>query len=202
MKIVIVDDHAIVREGLRSALQRNSYEVVAEAASVKEAMAQIAHSNPDAALIDLNLPDGNGLEIITWVRTISPTMGLVILTMNDEDEFLISAMKAGASAYINKSAPISDVIAALALSVQAPGHFTASGLRDALARKSETFGLTARELEVLAKLPSGQTAASIGKELYLSEATIKTHLASIYRKLEVNNRVAALEKVRSAGLLK
>lgn len=202
MKVVIVDDHTIVREGLKSTLTRNQVEVVAEAASVKEAIAQIAHTNPDAVLVDLNLPDGSGLEIITWVRTISTTMALVILTMNGEDEFLIAAMKSGANAYISKSAPVTDVISALHISVQAPHHFTAAGLREALARQEQSYGLTAREIEVLALLPQGATAREIGRQLFLSEPTIKTHMAGIYRKLDVKNRTAAITKARASGLLK
>ena len=202
MKVVVVDDHAVVREGLKGALTRVGIDVVAEAASVHEALAQIAHTNPDAVLIDLNLPDGSGLEIITWVRTISYTMGLVVLTMNGEDDFLLAAMKSGANAFISKGAPIGDVISALNLSVQAPSHFTAAGIREALTRKNQRYGLTPRELEVLALLPQGETARDIGRHLFLSEPTIKTHMAAIYRKLEVKNRTAAVTKARASGLLK
>lgn len=202
MKVVLVDDHDVVREGLKSAVERSGFEVVAQARTVKEALAQIAHTNPDAVLIDLHLPDGNGLEIVTWVRSISKTVGIVILTMNDDDEYLLSAMKAGANAFINKSAPLGDVLSAVALSVQAPSHFTAAGLREAISRNRERYGLTARELEVLALLPDGSTAKEIGTRLFLSEPTIKTHMASIYRKLEVKNRTAAITRARTSGLLK
>lgn len=202
MKVVLVDDHDVVREGLKSAVERSGFEVVAQARTVKEALAQIAHTNPDAVLIDLHLPDGNGLEIVTWVRSISKTVGIVILTMNDDDEYLLSAMKAGANAFINKSAPLGDVLSAVALSVQAPTHFTAAGLREAISRNKERYGLTARELEVLALLPDGSTAKEIGTRLFLSEPTIKTHMASIYRKLEVKNRTAAITRARTSGLLK
>lgn len=202
MKVAIVDDHTIVREGLATALQQRACEVVAQAKNIKEAMAFIAQSHPDTVLIDLNLPDGNGLEIVTWIRKISQTMGIVILTMNDEDDFLLASMNAGANAYITKGAPISDVISALNLSVQAPGHFTASGLSNVLARKKETFGLSPRELEVLTLLPQGATAREMGKQLFLSEPTIKTHMANIYRKLGVTNRTTAIAKARTSGLLK
>lgn len=201
MRVALVDDHAIVREGLKGALERQNIEVVAQAGSVKEALAFIASSHPDAVLIDLNLPDGSGLEIITWIRGISLTVGLVVLTMNDEDLFLLAAMNAGANAYINKSAPISDVISALHLSVQAPGNFTASGLREVLARRDKSIGLTPRELEVLALLPEGLTSKELGLRLFLSEPTIKTHLANIYRKLGVANRTQAISAAYKSGLL-
>lgn len=202
MNVLIVDDHTVVREGLSSALIRHELTVVAQAASVKEACAQIARTNPDAVLVDLNLPDGSGLEIITWVRSISSTIGLVVLTINGEDEFLIAAMKSGANAYISKSAPMSDVISALRISTQAPQTFMAAGLREALARSHERFGLSPRELEVLTLLPSGKSAKDIGKELFLSEPTIKTHMSNIYRKLDVHNRTEAITKARAGGLLK
>ena len=202
MRVAIVDDHAVVREGLKHALQERSIDVVAEAKSVGEAMAFIAQSNPDAALIDLNLPDGNGLEIVTWIRKVSSVMGIVILTMNDEDEFLLAAMSAGANAYITKEAPITDVISALQLSIEAPGHFTASGLSKVLARKKESYGLSPRELEVLTLLPQGSTAREIGKQLFLSEPTIKTYMANIYRKLGVSNRTMAIAHAQKSGLLK
>ena len=202
MRVAIVDDHAVVREGLRHALQARSIEVVAEAKSIHEAMAFIAQANPDAALIDLNLPDGSGLEIVTWIRKISDTMGIVIVTMNDADDFLLAAMSAGANAFITKDAPMTDVISALHLSIEAPGHFTASGLSKVLARKKETYGLSPRELEVLTLLPQGGTAREIGRQLFLSEPTIKTHLANIYRKLGVANRTMAIAHAQKSGLLK
>lgn len=202
MKVAIVDDHAVVREGLKHALGERSIEIVAEAQSVREAMAFIAQSHPDAVVIDLNLPDGSGLEIVTWIRKISQTMGIVIVTMNDEDDFLLAAMNSGANAFITKDAPITDVISALNLSIEAPGHFTASGLSKVLARKKESYGLSPRELEVLTLLPLGTTAREIGKQLFLSEPTIKTHMANIYRKLGVTNRTTAIAHAKKSGLLK
>lgn len=202
MKVLLVDDHDVVREGLKSALARKEIEVISEARGVKEALAQIAHTNPDAVIVDLSLKDGNGLEIVQWIRSISQSMGIVVLTMNGEDNHLLATMRAGANAFIHKGAPISDVIAALELSVTAPEHFTAAGLREAVEREKCFFDLSPRELEVLARLPDGGSSAEIAREMYLSEATIKTHLASIYRKLDVKNRTAAVTKARSSGLLK
>ena len=164
-------------------------------------MAQIAHTHPDAVIIDLSLKDGNGLEIVQWIRTISTTMGIVVLTMNNDDNHLLATMRAGANAFIYKGSPVADVIAALELSVTAPEHFTAAGLRGALEREKNSFDLTPRELEVLERLPQGSSSADIGREMFLSEATIKTHLAAIYRKLDVTNRTAAVTKARKAGLL-
>lgn len=198
--IVIVDDHAVVREGLKRALTTHGYEIAAEAASLSEARSQIAHVNPEIIIVDLKLPDGSGFELISWLRSISKKVGIVVLTLDESHEFLIAAMNAGASAYILKSSPISELIAAIDFSLKSPMSFSAKGLADALAAKNKTFGLTAREIDVLAFLPSGTSTKEIAENLFLSQATIKTHLASIFRKLEVTNRTAAVTKARKYKL--
>lgn len=200
-RVVIIDDHVIVREGLKRALESHNHVVVAEAATVAEGRAQIAHTNPDVIVVDLNLPDGSGFDLITWARSISKSLGIVVLTLNETDAHLIAAMSAGASAYILKSAPLSQLLAAIDHSVKSPQSFTAHGLAVALASKEQTFGLTSREFDVLALLPSGATTKEIAESLYLSSATIKTHLASIFRKLEVTNRTAAVGKARKHNLV-
>ncbi|MSX23947.1 MAG: response regulator, partial [Actinobacteria bacterium] len=131
-QIVIIDDHEVVREGLKAALRTHGYEIAAEAASVAEARAQITHINPDAIIVDINLPDGSGFEIITWARSVSKTIGIVVLTLNETDNYLLAAMNAGASAYVVKSAPIEELIAAINLSLASPLSFSAKGLKAAI----------------------------------------------------------------------
>jgi two-component system response regulator DevR len=177
---------------LKSALNNSGFTVVGEAASKDEAFAQIAHKSPKVIVVDLNLPDGSGLEVVSWARSLSATIGIVVLTLNDDDAHLLASLQAGASAYVNKSAPVAEVISAISHSVIAPGSFIGKGIGLAIARKENGFGLTARELEVLALLPKGQTSSQIATILYISEATVKTHLASIYRKLGVANRTEAV----------
>ncbi|MEI7696839.1 MAG: response regulator transcription factor [Actinomycetes bacterium] len=200
-RVVIIDDHAVVREGLKAALNAHGYEVSAEAASQAQARALIAHVNPDVIVVDLNLPDGTGFDVISWARGISKTIGIVVLTLNDTDSHLIAAMDAGASAYILKSAPMSDLIAAIDFSTHSPLSFSARGLSQAIANRRESFHLTAREFDVLGLLPSGASTKDIAQALFLSQATIKTHLASIFRKLEVTNRTAAVNKARTHNLV-
>ena len=200
-RVVIIDDHAIVREGLKRALESHNHVVVAEAATLAEARAQIAHSNPEVIVVDLNLPDGSGFDLITWARGISKSLGIVVLTLNETDAHMIAAMSAGASAYILKSAPLVQLLAAIDHSVKSPLSFTAHGLSVALANKERKFGLTSREFDVLALLPSGASTKEIAADLFLSSATIKTHLASIFRKLEVSNRTAAVGKARKHNLI-
>ena len=199
--VVIIDDHAVVREGLHRALTTHGYYISAEAANIAEARAQIAHVNPDVIVVDLNLPDGSGFELISWARAISKSLGIVVLTLNETDAHLLAAMNAGASAYILKSAPMSELVAAVVHSVKSPLSFNAKGLSAAIRASTASFDLTAREFDVLGLLPSGASTKAIASALFLSQATVKTHLASIFRKLEVENRTAAVGKARKHNLV-
>lgn len=199
--VLLIDDHQVVREGLKGALTSSGFTVVGEAASKDEAFAQIAHKSPRVIVVDLNLPDGSGLEVVSWARSVSSSIGIVVLTLDDDDAHLLASLQAGASAYVVKSAPITEVIAAVSHAVIAPGSFIGKGISAAISRKNEGFSLTARELEVLAQLPKGQTSSQIASHLFVSEATIKTHLASIYRKLGVANRTEAVVCAIKHGLV-
>ena len=200
-RVLIVDDHPIVRAGLEQALIEANFIICAVAASKNEAIAQIARTNPDLILLDLNLPDGSGFEVANWARGISDEIGIVILTLNDAPELLLAALAAQASGFVLKSAPISEVIATLERALVTPLSFTATGLHRALKAKERLPILSARELEVLNILAIGKSTKEIAKQLYLSEPTIKTHLASIYRKLEVNNRISAVAVARNNSWL-
>jgi DNA-binding NarL/FixJ family response regulator len=171
------------------------------AASKNEAIAQIARTNPNLILLDLNLPDGSGFEVANWARGISEEIGIVILTLNDAPELLLAALAARVSGFVLKSAPISEVIATLERALVTPLSFTASGLQKALKAKERLPNLSSRELEVLTILATGKSTKEIARELYLGEPTIKTHLANIYRKLEVNNRISAVAVARDNSWL-
>ena len=200
-RILLIDDHAVVRQGIRSALDsRNAYQIF-EAASKAEALAQIAKVNPDAIIVDINLPDGNGLEIVSWARSISSTLAIVVLSFNESNQYVLGAMKSGASAFLNKSAPISELIAAVEFALLSPEKFSAKDLNKRLDTKERSFGLSQRELQVLTQLYRGDPMKVLAASLFISEATLKTHLSSVYRKLEVKNRVQAIDKARLAGLM-
>ncbi len=201
ISVLLIDDHQVVRDGLRAALQNDGFNVIGEAATKNEAFAQIAHKDPHVIIVDLNLPDGSGLELIAWARRVSPTIGIVVLTLNDDDTHLLACLEAGASAYVLKSDPVKNVIAAVSHSYISPLSFSGKGLSAALSRRENGFGLTARELEVLALLPKGKMSAQIAVELFISEATVKTHLSSIYRKLAVANRSEAVAQSIKHGLV-
>jgi DNA-binding NarL/FixJ family response regulator len=200
-KILVIDDHAVVREGIISALEKSERFYTFEAASKSEAIAQITKLAPDGIIVDINLPDGNGLEIVTWVRSISSTIAIVVLTFNEHSDFLLASMSAGASSYIHKSAPLSELISALDFALSSPTSFAAKEISATITQKSEQFSLSPRELQIVTQLHRGETLKILAGSLFITEATLKTHLSSIYRKLGVKNRLQAIEKVRISGII-
>ena len=199
-QILLVDDHPSVRSGIKRAIESAGMSCCGEAASRSEAFAQIAHKSPDAVILDLNLPDGSGLDLVQWIRKHSQEMAIVILTMSDEESHLIAAMRAGASAFVKKSAPIEDVVASLIGALRLPMNFSAAGLTSALKKSEEADALTPRELTVLQALSLPGTNSHLAMSLFISESTFKTHLAAIYRKFGVSNRFGAVAKGRSFNL--
>ena len=121
LRVLVIDDHAIVREGLRRLISRDEgIIVVGEAASKNEAIAQISHHNPDVIVVDLHLPDGSGLDVIAWARSLSQKIGIVVLTMSNMPEHVLASMQSGASSHVDKTAPISEVLKAIKHSADKP----------------------------------------------------------------------------------
>lgn len=201
LKALIVDDHAVVRSGIKNALLAFIDIQIFEASSKSEGFAQIARLNPEILIVDINLPDGSGLELVSWVRNISKKIPIVVLTFNDADQYLLAAMKAGASAYINKAAPLSEFVSAVRRAIDSPSSFTSTEISKVVARKNEKFDLSQRELQIVALLDSDLNSAELAKALFITESTLKTHLSHIYRKMQVKNRIQATNLARKAGLL-
>ena len=200
-RILVVDDHAAVRAGLARAIEDAQMVCCAMAASKSEAMAQLAHTNPDAMVVDLNLPDGSGLDLIRWARKSSNEIAIVMLTMSDSESDLIAAMNAGASGYVKKSAPLSELISVLKRALIAPNSFTASEIVSALKTVSAGKLLTQREVEVLRALAGVGDTRELASQLHISESTFKTHVSSIYRKFEVTSRLAAIRVGVESGII-
>jgi DNA-binding NarL/FixJ family response regulator len=202
LRVLVIDDHALIREGLRRLISRDeSIHVVGEAASKREALAQISHHDPDVIVVDLHLPDGSGLDVIAWARSSSQKIGIVVLTMSNMPEHVRASMQSGASAHIDKSAPISEVLRAIRESADKPLSFTARRMTESIVVKNRAIGLTPRELEILEKLPTGDTVQEIAGQLFVTESTVKTHLSAVYKKLGATNRVQAINAGRKLGLL-
>jgi len=197
MKVLIVDDHAVVRHGLKTALESHGYQVVAEAGSINEAQAFMAQTNPDAIVVDINLPDGSGFDLVTWSRRVSPTTAIVVLTLNDGEDYVRAAKNAGANAFIVKNAPLTDVIAALDFAISSPHSFSSKHI----CASGVDSGLSSREIDVLHSINLGLSNTAIATNLFISVSTVKTHVSSILRKLDADNRVQALSIARDRGLL-
>ena len=201
MKLLIIDDHQVVREGIANIAKREHIEVIGEAKSKEVAFAMIAATNPDVITVDLSLPDGSGLEIVKWARSNSQTIGIVVLSFLDDDANLLASLSSGASAFISKSAPLDEILAALISAKKSPLTFSSKGLIRAVNSRSFKATLTSRELEIIAKLPTGASGEELAKELFITESTLKSHLNSIYRKLQVRNRSGAVSEAKRRGLI-
>ena len=197
MKVLIVDDHAVVRHGLKSAIESHGHLVVAEAGSINEAQAFMAQTNPDAIIVDINLPDGSGFDLVAWSRRVSPTTAIVVLTLNEGADYVRAVKSAGANAFIVKNAPLSDLIAALDFAISSPTSFSSKQM----CNSEIDSGLSAREIDVLHSINHGLSNTAIATDLYISVSTVKTHVSSILRKLDADNRVQALSIARERGLL-
>lgn len=202
--VLIVDDHELIRHGLASAFTRAAdFAVAGQAATIAEALAATAAIRPDVVVIDLQLTDGSGLDLVRSLRRDRDDIGLVVLTMYAGDEQIFAAMDAGASAFVGKDAPSGEVIAAASHAAVAPLSFTCAGLPEAMMRRmnSSSPRLSDRERQVLDLLAEGLGVAAIAAKLYISESTAKTHIAKVYEKLGAANRAQALVAAMRAGLL-
>jgi len=201
--VVLIDDHELIRQGLRRHFERDgSFDVVGEASSGAEGERIVRELLPHVAIVDLGLPDKNGLEVTRVLRQEHPELGIVILTMYAGDEQVMGALQAGASAFIPKSAPANEVIAAAKHAAAAPGTFSAADLAGVMRRASEQkVLLTPREKDVLLLLAEGHAVAAIAKRLYISPSTTKSHIARLYEKLEAGNRAQAMVNAMRLGLL-
>jgi DNA-binding NarL/FixJ family response regulator len=204
INVVVVDDHTLVREAVcRMIDSEPDLTVVAQAGSVGEGRAVLQKIPVHVLVVDVSMPDGSGLSLVRAARAASPRLGIVVLTMHNDDETLLEALDAGASALVLKSAASEEVIVAVRRAAVSPDAFTATGLADALRRRSsnEKPRLTPREAEVLDRLVAGDSIAAVAKQLYMSESTVKTHVSKLYDKLGAHNRASAVMAALRLGLV-
>jgi len=202
IRLLIVDDHAVVREGVARALTAiRSDSIVTHATTLSEAQSRLAAEDFDVAIVDIHLADNSGLELVLWIRENSLTMGVIVFSMNNHPEYILAAMDNGASGFLDKSAPISELMAMIEIVVRSPLMFQCKDLQRALAYRRSKTTLTAREVEILQLLPTGKTYTELAEALFISESTLKTHLQSIYRKLMARNRLEAINEARRLGIL-
>jgi len=205
IRVAVVDGHTLTRYGLRQlTLEHADIEIVAECGFAAQAPALIAAVQPDVVTIDASLPDGDGMRLARELRDRYAGLGIVMLTSRGEDDVLFRALETGASAFVAKTAPVTEVLAAIRHAAVAASSFTASGLAIALARRrtgQEAFAISPREAEVLRLLRDGLSIPAIAVALYISPSTAKTYVARLYDKLGAANRAQALMTAMRHGLI-
>ncbi len=202
--VLLVDDHELIRDGLSGVFSAQpDMEVLGAARNVAEAMELYDRGQPDVVVTDLQLPDGTGLDVVRRVRRETDKVGLVVLTMHAGDDQIFAAMEAGASAFVGKDAPSTEVVKAARHAAVSPRSFLCAGLTQAMVRRTTgaSARLSEREHDVLVLLADGLSAAEIAPRLHLSESTVKSHVARIYQKLGAANRAQALVTAMRIGLL-
>jgi DNA-binding NarL/FixJ family response regulator len=209
IRILLVDDHRIVREGLASMLcTQSDLCIVGEAATGREAIVSIKRLQPDIVLLDLEMPDLDGVSVLEQVRDEFPAVRIIVLTAYGSEERILDAVRAGAKGYLLKSAGLDEVLQAVRV-VAAGGSqlepAVAGRLLDSMERilrsSKEPDTLTERERDILTLIARGLSNKAIGKELYLAERTVKFHATVIFRKLGVANRAEAAAKALQDGLI-
>jgi DNA-binding NarL/FixJ family response regulator len=202
--VLLVDDHDLIRDGLSLVFSAEpTTAVIGAARTVAEALAMYDEHRPDVIVTDLQLQDGTGLDVVRSVRRQRDDTGIVVLTMHSGDDQIFAAMEAGASAFVGKDAPSTEVVKAARHAAVSPRSFLCTGLAEAVMRRTtaESTRLTSREHDVLVLLADGLSAAEIAGRLYLSESTVKSHVAHLYQKLGAANRAQALVTAMRIGLL-
>jgi DNA-binding NarL/FixJ family response regulator len=178
--------------------------VVGEASCVAEAVTALDELSPEVLVTDVGLPDGDGISLVRRARKSHPELGIVVLTMYTTGKELLAALESGASAFVGKDAPAREVVAAARHAAVSPSTFIAAGLAEAIQGEVQEPRpkLSPRELEVLQLLVNGFAVGQIGRRLYISESTAKTHVAAIYKKLDVGNRAQAVVRAIQLGLVR
>ncbi|HVV30587.1 MAG TPA: response regulator transcription factor [Mycobacteriales bacterium] len=208
VRVVIADDHPMFRDGLRVALGAEpGIEVVAAVGSGADAVVAAAQQQPDVVVMDVHMPDLNGIDATRRIVAESPHIGVLVLTMFDEDESVFQAMRAGARGYLLKGADQADIVRAVravahgdaifgpALAQRLIGYF-APGRGPAV----PFTVLTDREREVLELVARGRSNTEIARDLFVSPKTVRNHVSNIFAKLQVSDRAQAIVRAREAGL--
>ncbi len=204
IRLLIVDDHPVVRDGLRGMLASDSdLEVVGEAEDGREALTAAAELRPDVILMDLRMPGLGGAAAIRELGERGVTARVLVLTTYDSDSDVVPALEAGATGYLLKDAPRAELVAAIRAAARGEAVLSPS-VATRLVRQLQApaqDALSDRELEVLTVIAHGETNRGAASRLFISEATVKTHLLHIYAKLDVNDRAAAVAAAYERGLL-
>jgi DNA-binding NarL/FixJ family response regulator len=205
IRIVIADDHPIFRAGLQGLLSaQEDFQVVGEAANGREAVSVVRHTSPDLLLVDLQMPELDGVGAIREIRQTSPGTRILVLTTYDSDGDILRAVEAGATGYLLKDTPREELFQAIRATARGDSALSPSVASKLIgrARGPAERALSAREIEVLTLVAKGTGNKIIAKDLRISEATVKTHLLHIFAKLGVDDRTAAVTVAMERGMLR
>jgi two-component system, NarL family, response regulator DevR len=199
IRVYLLDDHEIVRQGIRTFLEASGdIEVVGESGSAVDAAVRIPALRPDVAVLDARLPDGSGIEVCRTVRSIDPSINALILTSYDDDEALFSAIMGGAAGYVLKEIKSSDLVSAIRHVASGQSLIDPSltarvleRVRNPGARVPELAELTDQEMQLLEFIAQGMTNRQIGEHMFLAEKTVKNYVSSVLSKLGVERRTQA-----------
>jgi len=205
IRLVVVDDHPVVRDGLKGMLaSQPDLEIAGEAANGEEAVALVGRLHPDVVLMDLRMPVLDGVAATSQIRERWPEMRVLVLTTYDADADILRAVEAGATGYILKDAPREELFRAIRLTAQGQPYLApsvATRLMNRVRAPAEDT-MSAREVEVLSLVSKGSSNKEIARQLRLSEATIKSHLLHIFAKLGVSDRTQAVTLAVRKGIIR
>jgi DNA-binding NarL/FixJ family response regulator len=201
IRLLIADDHALILEGLAATIGRqDDMAVVAKASNGREAVDLWSTHRPDVSLLDLRMPKLNGVGVIKEVRDLDVAARVIVHTTYDTDEEIYQAVRAGAKAYLLKDAPLEELLSVIR-KVHAGETCIPPALAAKLASRMSGEALTTREVDVLKLLARGRSNKEIGSDLFISETTVKTHVRSIFAKLNVLSRTEAIAAANRRGLI-
>jgi DNA-binding NarL/FixJ family response regulator len=201
IRIALADDHPVVRQGLAAILASEpGMAVIAEARDGREAVELFRRERPDVMLIDLKMPELDGVAAITAIRADFPRANLLVLTTYDRDEEIYQSLRAGARGYLLKDAPVEELLAAIRAAAIGQ-RYLPPGIAEKLAEHVMYAELTERELEVLRLMARGMSNREIGQELFITEGTVKAHVNNILSKLGVSDRTQAVTTALKRGLV-
>ena len=209
IRILIVDDHPVVREGIGSMLKKEAdFKVVGEASNGLEAIEKARELSPDVVLMDLRMPEMDGVEAISRIKAEKPEVKFIILTTYSDDEYIFKGIAAGARAYLLKDAPRDELFKAIRMVSRGESLIQpviASRVLDKLAELSRKTPagdtLSDREIEVLRLMAGGESNKDIADHLSITQSTVKTHIASIFQKLNVTTRTEAVTNALKKGII-
>jgi DNA-binding NarL/FixJ family response regulator len=204
-RVLIADDHPVVRAGLRDMLSTQAdFDVVAEVVDGAEAVTLTTRLQPDVVLMDLRMPEMDGVRATAQIKAQHQDVQILVLTTYDSDSDILPAVEVGATGYLLKDAPREELFQAIRAAAQGKPVLTSSITARLMERmRSPTVeSLTSREIDVLKLVAKGAHNKQIASQLYITEATVKSHLIRIYGKLGVDDRTAAVTKALEQGILR